>query len=432
MSFDSLSLALLCVATVGHFGLWISLYNRINATGLRRETLKRIEKGIVLTCGLIPLFLLGHELRRHGWIGLRSGLLFSWDELSTWTQVYLVFTSVFAGIVGPFWIWDRPRFRIDRQRFELLETVNLNLLQRDRALASMYVDGQTFRRMAKLPGNQIVSLQQNKKRLFVDDLPSDLVGLRIAHLSDIHLTGQLSSRFYRLAIDWLAEQAPDLIVVSGDIVDYEKALRLIEPVFGGLEAPMGKYFILGNHDKRLSNPTVVCDILTSIGWKDLGARDAITSRGYSTVLLKGNERPWFRRHESALPHQWFASKSELNPMAPSESPMAPSEWPNRSLFVADWNIGVAHSPDQFGWGVGTGCQLLLCGHTHGGQIRLPIVGPIIAPSFYGSRYASGVFANEKTVMHVSTGISGIHPFRWGCMPEVSILELASRRGYRPV
>ena len=81
-------------------------------------------------------------------------------------------------------------------------------------------------------------------------------------------------------------------------------------------------------------------------------------------------------------------------------------------------------PDQFAWGIANRCRLLLCGHTHGGQIRFPVIGPVIAPSRFGSRYASGVFSKGETVMHVSSGISGIHPYRWGCMPEVTILVLA--------
>jgi predicted MPP superfamily phosphohydrolase len=67
---------------------------------------------------------------------------------------------------------------------------------------------------------------------------------------------------------------------------------------------------------------------------------------------------------------------------------------------------------------------LLCGHTHGGQIRFPVIGPVISPSWYGSRYASGVFERQCTLMHVSRGVSGVHPFRWGCLPEATILELS--------
>ncbi len=66
---------------------------------------------------------------------------------------------------------------------------------------------------------------------------------------------------------------------------------------------------------------------------------------------------------------------------------------------------------------------MLAGHTHGGQIRIPLVGPLVAPSHYGSEFASGVFYLKPTLMHVSRGLSGVHPFRWFCPPEISILTL---------
>lgn len=394
--------AILAVAALGHFGLWIWLYNRINATGLKRKTIKLTAKAIVLACGLIPLGLLLIELRIHVTTDLIESGNF-WGKLSVVTKSYSIIAILFAIAVAPFWILDRPQFAISTNRFELLESEDLRQLQNPNSNAAMYIEGKSFRRMAKLPGNQIVSLQRNRKRLFIDCLPDDLDGLRIAHLSDVHLTGQLSTSFYRLAIDWLSDQSPDLIVVSGDIVDYETALHQIRPVFDGLCAPLGTYFILGNHDKRLPVPTDVCDEFHAMGWTDLGISNAIASKGNISIHLMGNELPWFQRHPT---------KSDAESVIES--------------IENSWPLGVSHSPDQFAWGIANRCKLLLCGHTHGGQIRLPMIGPIIAPSRYGGRYASGVFSKGETLMHVSRGISGVHPYRWGCMPEASILELAAR------
>ena len=392
--------AILAVALLGHVGLWIWLYNRINATGFKRKTIKRTEKAIVLACGLIPLGLLLIELRVQGITGLMEASNFG-GKLSVFTKSYSITAILFAIAVAPFWILDRPQFAISKKRFELLESEDLRQLQHPESNAALYIEGPSFRRMAKLPGNQIVSMQRNRKRLFIDSLPDDLDGLRIAHLSDVHLTGQLSTSFYRLAIDWLSDQSPDLIVLSGDIVDYETALQQIQPVLDGLCAPLGNYFILGNHDKRLPVPTAVCDEFCAMDWTDLGISDALAIKGKTSIHLMGNELPWFQRHPS---------RSE------SESAIVSLE--------NSWRLGVSHSPDQFAWGIANRCKLMLCGHTHGGQIRFPVIGPVVAPSRYGARYASGVFSKGETLMHVSRGISGVHPYRWGCMPEASILELA--------
>jgi uncharacterized protein len=388
----------LTVAAVGHFGLWIWLYNRINATGMKRVTIKRIEKLLVFACGIIPFAILASEFRSLEPMFLGNKVTL---QPNSFIIAYLFLVFSFAMLFTPFWVLDRPQFVIAKARFELLECDDLKQLQHPKSNADLYIQGRRFRKMARLPGNQIVSMQRNRKRLYIPELPDELIGLRIAHLSDIHLTGQLTNSFYRLAIDWLSDQAPDLIVVSGDIVDYQSALKQLRPVFEGFRAPLGMAFILGNHDKRLADPMDVCRELGALGWTDLGQSAIRVEKGPTTIELIGNEMPWFRRNVKETISEESRSVKSI------------------------WRLGVAHSPDQFGWGVANRCNLLLCGHTHGGQIRLPVLGPIIAPSWYGSRYASGVFAKSSTLMHVSRGLSGVHPFRWGCLPEVSILELAS-------
>ena len=405
MSFELLLRgALLAAIALGHLGFWIWLYNRVNATGLPRKIVKRSEKMIVFVCGVIPVALLWHAIRFRGNLDLPSdgSMLNTMESLLVFA--YCVFVGLFAFAMAPFWIAARPQFASAEDRYEIIEAEDIDTLQHSKVDVQQYIAGARFRRMAKLPGNQIVSMQRNRKKLFIADLPEDMVGLRIAHLSDVHLTGQLSTSFYRLAMDWLSDQSPDMIVLSGDIVDYESELKQLESVFDGLKARLGMHFILGNHDKRLPTPTAVCDSLVSMGWTDLGRAEALVRNGATVIRLLGNELPWFQRGASP---EFAGTKALVSPEATQ----------------SDWILGVSHSPDQFKWGISNRCNLLLCGHTHGGQIRLPVVGPIIAPSKYGSRFASGVFFSDPTLMHVSRGLSGVHPFRWGCIPEVSVLEL---------
>jgi hypothetical protein len=86
---------------------------------------------------------------------------------------------------------------------------------------------------------------------------------------------------------------------------------------------------------------------------------------------------------------------------------------------------LSHSPDQFPFAVQSGYDLMLAGHTHGGQIRLPGIGALIAPSWYGWRYAGGTYDLGSTIMHVSRGISGKQSIRWRCPPEIALLVLRS-------
>ena len=114
----------------------------------------------------------------------------------------------------------------------------------------------------------------------------------------------------------------------------------------------------------------------------------------TTLFLAGNERPWFR----ALP--------EL----PSSDPDT-------------FRLLLSHSPDQFPWAKRHGFHLMLAGHTHGGQIRFPWIGPIVTASRFGVRYASGFYFEPPTVLHVSRGISGVQTIRLNCPPELAKLVM---------
>jgi predicted MPP superfamily phosphohydrolase len=91
------------------------------------------------------------------------------------------------------------------------------------------------------------------------------------------------------------------------------------------------------------------------------------------------------------------------------------------------HVLLAHSPDQFKWARRRDFDLMLAGHTHGGQICLPVIGPIHCPSWHGVKYASGVFFEPPTVMHVSRGVSSELPIRLNCRPEVTKLVLRGTR-----
>jgi predicted MPP superfamily phosphohydrolase len=98
------------------------------------------------------------------------------------------------------------------------------------------------------------------------------------------------------------------------------------------------------------------------------------------------------------------------------------QWPSDGSF----RLLLSHTPDNLPRAKREGVDLMLSGHVHGGQVVLPIFGPVYAPSRYGVKYASGVFHEPPTVLHVSRGLSGRHPLRFRCRPEVTRLVL--RRG----
>ncbi len=380
----------------GHFGFWLMLFNRINATGLKRYVIKRIEKLFVLASLVIPVLVCAIASRPLGaW--LTSGDRW-WPAGSPLFTAWGQFSLAAAAVLGPLWLISR-RHLIPPNHLLKQRTQHHNVAQ---AFQEHLMLDRKFRRCANLPFNQIMQLDVTEKDLQLPRQVHGVEGLKIGHLSDIHLTGKVSQNYYHYTFDRLLEGKPDFIVITGDIIDYERCLPWIEPLFGRLQAPLGCSFVLGNHDRRLSDIRPLLAKLQQLGFHDLGQADQhLTLPSGARLWLTGNELPWFqRRIESANNHD------------PAATPVADQ-----------LRIGLSHSPDQIEWARRRQLDLMLAGHTHGGQIRVPLLGPLVAPSHYGSQFASGVFYLQPTLMHVSRGLSGVHPFRWFCPPEISILTL---------
>jgi predicted MPP superfamily phosphohydrolase len=84
---------------------------------------------------------------------------------------------------------------------------------------------------------------------------------------------------------------------------------------------------------------------------------------------------------------------------------------------------LSHTPDNIHWARTNNIDLMLAGHTHGGQWRFPVLGSVFVPSRYSRKYDCGVFWEPPTFLHVTRGISGREPLRWNCRPEVTWLML---------
>lgn len=383
-------------ALIGNCGFWLFCFNRINSTGLPRKTTKRIEKLFIAACFAIPSLVLFCEHRE-----LATWLLEAASVLpqGTFTRIWVAASLTSLAILGPIWLESRiwiwpPKNLLDQsgQQFHVAKEIE-----------GGSTGTATTRLLERLPGNQITHIDVTSKHLQLPRAIPAASGLRIGHLSDLHFTGQLTKSHYRFVLDRFQELQPDLIAITGDIIDYEHCLPWFDELLGPLSAPLGKLFILGNHDCRIRNIQRVVDGLTSLGFTDAGVEviKLPTPTGL-TIEIHGNERPWLDRK---------------SPASTQHKPTA-SEPDDQTL-----RLGLSHAPDQIRWAQELGLDLLLAGHTHGGQVRIPGIGPIVAPSRYGSRYASGLFLREPTLMHVSRGVAGTHPLRLRCLPEVSVLSL---------
>lgn len=375
-------------AVFGHFALHLALYNRLNSLGWKRETIKRTEKVLFVEMLLTPL-LIGsffppfYEALVHG------------GDVTTWPKFILVYGVVCLLtliVFGLPWLLWRPLLRwewADAPR-------RINVVDVQSKVAVPLAKTQKCRWESKLPLNQIFDLAIEEVMLPVPGLPKNLDGYRIAHLSDIHLTGHVGPEYAQFAVHQATQWQPDMIALSGDIIDKQPCIEWLFDIFSIAAAPDGCYYVLGNHDTRVVDSRQTRQAMDRAGWTDLGSRTLSTRLRATNTLMIGNEHPWFQR-------------PEVHSCDPE----------------AEFRFLISHSPDQFGWARRNGVHLMLAGHTHGGQGRLPLAGPILSPSMHGSRYASGDFYRAPTTLHVTRGIGGVHLLRINCRPELSLLVLKS-------
>ena len=250
--------------------------------------------------------------------------------------------------------------------------------------------------MAHLPFNQAFELEMNEKELSLPRLPAALDGLRVLHLSDLHFIGRPAKAYFERVFHLCSHRPCDLLVLTGDLVDSDKhyewlrLLKMIKPSLCTLA-------IRGNHDAKFDYEKVN-SVLSELGFHVLGGQSKIITVKGEPLLVAGNEAPWL------LPVPDVSSQQD------------------QECF----RLALIHTPDQFRWAVQQRFDLVLAGHNHGGQIRLPGFGSIFVPSKTGRRYDMGLHQEGSTVLHVSRGLSGGHPVRYFCRPEATWLVLRSQ------
>ncbi|HZN35654.1 MAG TPA: metallophosphoesterase [Pirellulaceae bacterium] len=399
----ALDLAISLAAFLGHFAIAVWLFNRLHAVGWPRTAIKVLEKVLLAAAALVC------ALFAFRWLVLGYGLLPPdtgrppFDHALWLTYAVVCWTAAIAAL--PAWLipklLEKPPAALVASQSHAVDVAA--------RLGFRPVHGAEARFFAAIPGNELLRIEVQRKTLRLPNLPPELAGLSIAHLSDLHMTGQVGREYYDVVVDETNALAPDLIVITGDILEKERCLPWIPQTLGRLQARHGKYFILGNHERRLKDAAVLRAAMVDAGFSDLGGRcETVTLHGVD-ILLAGTELPWFGAAPDLQP-------GTRNPELGTDSLRIPD-----SAF----RILLSHSPDQLPWARLRKFDLVLAGHNHGGQIRLPYLGALIVPSHFGWRYAGGLYDAPPTMLHVSRGLGGIHPIRLNCPPELALLVLQS-------
>ncbi|NLE38833.1 MAG: metallophosphoesterase [Pirellulaceae bacterium] len=382
---------LLLLALLGHARIWVALVNRIHATDISRIRMKAASWLALAAVVLLPVGYVVEFFR----LGVNPLALMNWFAIDRSAFAYAAVCWGVGATTLLEWLWvrltDRPTTIVRSHRRRL---VFLNSSEPGAAVSEEH----SHHFLACLPGNEILQIDRAERVLNMGRLDARLDGLSVVHMSDLHFTGRVGKAYFREVVAVSNEMRPDLVALTGDLVDSDKCLDWIPDVLGPLEAKHGVYFVLGNHDRRVDESRLR-RTLSETGLIDLGGRWVRREINGAAVVLAGNELPWFRP---------AADMSQAPPREPDGGPL---------------RILLAHSPDQLEWAVDRDFDLMLAGHLHGGQIRPPLIGPILSPSRRGVRFASGVFHDPPTILHVSRGVSGEVPVRYNCPPEVTRLVL---------
>ena len=252
-------------------------------------------------------------------------------------------------------------------------------------------------------------LELNRHEVVIDDLPFEFSGFRVAQLSDFHCSRHVTADYLNEAVDLAMSQHPDLIVLTGDFIHRGfKYVDAVAEALGRLSAPAGVYAVLGNHDFSVRNALgfrrykhlhrAVARALSAQSIHVLHNQSVCLQRGEARLHLVGVEDLWSRVCDLK---RAFADLSTHQP-----------------------RIVLAHNPRTVEFLAGERCDLMLSGHTHGGQVNLPGVGrPTLSRK--ARRFAAGMYRLNGTHLYVNKGVGFGFRFRFGVRPEVAILTLVA-------
>lgn len=244
--------------------------------------------------------------------------------------------------------------------------------------------------------------------------------LDVLHLSDTHM-GRADGKLQGFLRELPARlgRTPDLILATGDMIDGDDAIDPLIEALTGIEARLGRFYVLGSHDyyvssgpsytkyfsgKQTMRKAMPADSarleqrLRDDGWISLANRTEIVDRDGRAIRLSGVDDPYLKRHRTDHIER------------------------GRGDEVA---IGLAHAPDVVSEWALNGFDLVLAGHTHGGQVRIPGVGAVVTNCSLPAGLAAGLHRVGSAWLHVSPGLgTGRYaPIRFLTRPEATLLRL---------
>lgn len=233
------------------------------------------------------------------------------------------------------------------------------------------------------------------------NLPAAFDGFRILQISDLHFGYQMTETRVQKVVQLANDAGADVIVNTGDNVleEVENPVDRVWAILQELRAPLGVYAVLGNHDHWASTEK-------SFGWL---VRSGQSLYKRAVCFQKNGERLWLGGAGDEMEDSHGIDEAFAH---------TPAD---------DCKLCLAHNPDTADLDFKTNLDLMICGHTHGGQIRMPFYNKVITPRqlpVRNKRYDCGLVKTERTRLFISRGLGcSVLPLRFNCPPELALLTL---------
>jgi uncharacterized protein len=242
--------------------------------------------------------------------------------------------------------------------------------------------------------NDVYDLEMSRHDIAIRDLDPRLEQLTVGFLSDTHVAPFLRKDFFVRAAEELMARAPEVILLGGDYVTWRRHIPLLSSrLLDHLSAPLGIYAVLGNHD-YWSGADEITRLLESHG-----------------VAVARNGRRTLERNGASI------DLVMVDELYRGEPQLGLLDVPRKHLTIL-----LTHHPDLIANVGDRRIDLMLAGHTHGGQIRLPLMGSIVVPSKFETKFDEGFFRVANTLLYVGRGLGSVPPVRILCKPEVAIFR----------
>lgn len=241
-----------------------------------------------------------------------------------------------------------------------------------------------------------------------ENIPAEFNSFKIAHVSDLH-----NHSWGGKLIEKISKEMPDIVAITGDLVDsrnpnFEIALEFIQEARA--IAPI--YYVTGNHEARLADYQILAEKFEHAGVKMMDDQALFIEREDRKIQILGIQDPDFIE-----PSNSGNIQGEIVRVKASER-----------LNDAYFNILLSHRPEHLKQYANVGADLVLTGHAHGGQVRIPFIGGLVAPhQGLFPAYTDGVHQEKNTAMVVSRGLgNSIIPIRINNRPELVIVQLKAK------